>query len=80
MLDCNVKIVEADEFLYNQPYRVMEKETGKLFIGWVEVNDLDVGINLTDASGNLMIENLEFEYAHSSIGYLFNTSFYSPDN
>jgi hypothetical protein len=80
LLDCSVKIVEADEFLYNQPSMVMEKQFGKLYVGWVEVTDLDIGVNLTDASGNLAVENLDFEYAHPSIGYLFNTSFFYTGN
>jgi hypothetical protein len=74
ILDCNVKIVEIDEFMDNQSYMLLERDTGKLYIGWVEPLDFDEGVRLLDGSGNVVVEQVLFEYAHPSIGYLFNTS------
>ena len=74
ILDCNVKIVEIDEFMDNQPYMLLEKETGALYVGWVEALDFGKGVRLMDGSGNMVVEQIEFEYAHPSVGYMFNTS------
>ena len=73
LVDCSVKLVAPEEFMENLSYMLMEKETGRLYIGWAEVEDLSEGVRLTDGRGMSFIENLEFEYAHPCIGYIFNT-------
>ena len=42
----------------NLYYMLMEKKTGRLYLGWVEVHDLSKGVTLTDGWGTPYLENL----------------------
>jgi len=79
LIDCSVKLVAPEELMENLSYMLMEKKTGRLYLGWVEVHDLSTGVTLTDGWGTPCLENLEFEYAHPCIGYMFNTTTVNGD-